>query len=129
MSSAPSPQPVPSPPVQDALPVPSADDCNMGMLIHLGGVLTGFIMPLIIWLIKKDQSRFVDDQGKEALNFHINLAVHALILVLLTVVTCGFGAVLFIPWVVYIMVIQIIACVNASKGVWYRYPLTVRVLQ
>ena len=71
MSSAPAPQPVPSPPVQDALPVPSADDCNMGMLIHLGGVLTGFIMPLIIWLIKKDQSRFVDDQanlGRQKLN-------------------------------------------------------------
>jgi uncharacterized Tic20 family protein len=65
MASDASPGPVPSPPpVQDALPVPSPDDCNMGMLIHLGGLFTGFIVPLIIWLIKKDQSRFVDDQAR-----------------------------------------------------------------
>jgi uncharacterized Tic20 family protein len=45
------------------------------------------------------------------------------------VITCGFDALLFIPWIVYVMVMQIIACLNASKGVWYRYPLTIRILE
>jgi len=49
----------------------SQDDRSMAMLAHLLGIFTGFLGPLIIWLMKKDQSPFVDDQAKESLNFQI----------------------------------------------------------
>src|SRR2546423_4278523 len=55
-------------------PAPDEDSKTMAMLAHLLGIL-GFLGPLIIWLIKKDQSPFVNDQGKEALNFHLTLLI------------------------------------------------------
>jgi uncharacterized Tic20 family protein len=56
-------------------PPPSADDQNMGMLCHLLGIFTSFLAPLIIWLIKKDTSPWIDHQGKEALNFQITALI------------------------------------------------------
>jgi uncharacterized Tic20 family protein len=44
---------------------------TFGMLCHLSGLFLGFVGPLLFWLIKREQYPFVDDQGKEALNFHI----------------------------------------------------------
>src|SRR4051794_33293223 len=52
-------------------PPPDKDSITMGMLCHLLGIFTSFLGPLIIWLMKKDQSPWVDDQGKESLNFQI----------------------------------------------------------
>ena len=81
--------------VDPTAPVPSnvtQDDRTMGLLMHVGGIFTGFILPLVLWLVKKDQSRFLDDQGKEALNFQLNLLAHAMILTLITIVTCGIYA-------------------------------------
>ena len=49
--------------------MPSPESRTMAMLAHLLGALTGFLGPLIIWLVKRDTDAFVDDQGKEALNF------------------------------------------------------------
>lgn len=107
----------------------TSDERNMALLAHLGGILTGFVVPLVVWLIKKDQSKYVDDQGKEALNFQLNLLGHIVILVLFGIVTCGFGFLLLIPWAGYAIVMPIIGGVKASNGEVYRYPLTIRVLQ
>ena len=52
-----------------------SDERTMGMLAHILGGVTNFLGPLIIWLIKKDESPFVNDQGKEALNFQITIAI------------------------------------------------------
>jgi Domain of unknown function (DUF4870) len=78
MSSNPPPDVPPSPPpvapVEAGLPTEiKSEDKTMAMLCHLLGIVTWFLGALIIWLIKKDQSKFVDDQGKEALNFQITL--------------------------------------------------------
>lgn len=59
-------------------PPPGPDAKNMAMLCHLLAIFTGFLGPLIIWLIKKDQDRFVDVQGKEALNFQITVILAAM---------------------------------------------------
>jgi uncharacterized Tic20 family protein len=144
---SPRPQDVP-PPVQitAAAPPPGPnqtkatseqDERSMAMLCHLLGIVTGFIGPLIIWLIKKDQSRLVDDQGKEALNFHITLLVYSLcavpIVIILALVTCGFGGFLgfFLLFGIgiYGTVMQILAGIDANKGVRYRYPATIRIIQ
>ena len=106
-------------------PMPDKDSVTMGMLCHLLGIFTGFVGPLIIWLMKKDTSPFVDDQGKEALNFQITA--------LIATIGCIFGFCFIHVLFVIVQVTRIIFCIMAtievSKGVAYRYPLTIRFIK
>src|SRR5215203_6406050 len=110
----------------------SADDRTWGMMAHLSSVIAWslggmtFIGPLIVWLIKKDQSPFIADQAKEALNFQIACFIAALICGALMFVIIGF----FLLPVVAIgnIVFSIIAAMEANKGVYYRYPYTIRLI-
>ena len=106
---------------------PSKDACTMAMLAHLLGIVIGFLGPLIIWLIKKDEEPFVDDQGKEALNFQITVMIVYLV--------CGATSCLIIPvfvamaaWVA-VLVLSIMAGMKANEGEAYRYPLTLRLIK
>ena len=107
----------------------------MAMLAHLLGALFGFLGPLIIWLIKKDEHPFVNDQGKEALNFQLFLligyVVSGILYVIISFVTCGIGALLPIPLIITVLqlVFGIIGAVKANQGEFYRYPLTYRFIQ
>ena len=106
-------------------PAPDNDSITFALLCHLLGIFTGFVGPLIIWLLKKDTSPFVDNQGKEALNFQITA--------LIATVGCIFGFcfihVLFVIVQVTRIVLGIMATVEASKGVAYRYPVTIRFIK
>lgn len=106
---------------------PSKDACTMAMLMHLLGIVTGFVGPLIIWMIKKDEDVFIDDQGKEALNFQITVVIAYLISGALTFVCIGF---FMIPAIaIAVLVFSIIAGLKANEGVAYRYPLTIRLIK
>ena len=59
--------------IPETPPEVSKDAKNMGMLCHLLGLLTNFLGPLILWIVKKDDDPFIDDQGKEALNTDLRL--------------------------------------------------------
>jgi len=67
-----------------------SDEKTMAMLSHILGAVTCFVGPLIIWLIKKDESPFVDDQGKEALNFQITIAIAYIVGAVLMAVCVGY---------------------------------------
>ncbi|MEM9882113.1 MAG: DUF4870 domain-containing protein [Planctomycetota bacterium] len=137
----PSPEETPAPPPEEpTAPPPPAeppaeavtageDDKNMGMLAHLLGAFTGFLGPLIIWLVKKDDSPFVDQEGKESLNFQITALIVYVALAPISVITCGFGAILYFPVFIAVFVLCIIAALKAKDGVAYRYPLTIRLLK
>jgi len=85
------------------------------------------IAPLIIWLIKKDDMPFVDDQGKESLNFQITMMIGIIVSVPLLFVFIGW---LLLPAVIVIdIVFSIIGAVAASKGERYRYPITIRFIR
>ena len=103
----------------------------MGMLVHLLALLTGIIGVLIIWLVKKDQSRFVDHHGKEALNFQLTVIISCLALFMLGIMTFV-GLIIAIPmiWVIGIVafIFEIVACLAASRGEWHRYPMTIRLI-
>ena len=123
----------------------SSEERQWAMFAHLsalvGGILTSgwagsigtFIGPLIIWLAKKDSMPFVDDQGKEALNFNITVALIFLALAVLSLVTLGIGLIIAIPgWIIVgiaWLVFTIIAAIKANEGVAYRYPLTLRLIK
>ena len=107
--------------------LPSQDSRNMAMLCHLLGLLTCFVGPLILWLIKKDEDEFVNCQGKEALNFQITVLLASIVSGLLTMVCIGF--VLAIVVGVADLVFSIMACVKSSKGEDYRYPVALRLIK
>ena len=141
----PLPPPAPAPAAApDATGLPSAEEKQWAMFAHLsalvGGLLTSavggwgtFIGPLAIWLIKKDTMAFVDDQGKEALNFNITVAIACLALLLLSIVTLGIGLLIAVPaWIVIAigwLVLTIMAAVKSSNGEFYRYPMTLRLVK
>ena len=134
---------IPPAPTDAAPGVPPAEERQWAMFAHLsallGAILTGalgggwgcFIGPLVIWLIKKDTMPFVNDQGKEALNFNITVAIAFVVLFLLSVMTFGIGLVIAIPlWFIIgiaWLVFTIIAAIKANEGVTYRYPFTLRL--
>ncbi|NIA22065.1 MAG: DUF4870 domain-containing protein [Anaerolineaceae bacterium] len=93
----------------------SSDDKTMGLLCHLLGIFTGFIGPLVVWLIKKDTSPYVDAQGKEALNFQLSILIYCLL-------TCGLAG-------IFGLIMAIIASIKANEGIVYRYPLAIRFIK
>jgi uncharacterized Tic20 family protein len=117
----------------------TADDKQWGMFAHLavflGLVAAGltFIGPLIVWLAKKDQSRFVDYHGKESLNFQLNVLIYSLILVAISLATCGFGVFVTAPLLgalfLFGIIMPILAGLAANRGEMYRYPLTFRMIK
>lgn len=95
----------------------------VGCLIPFGSL----IGPLLVWQLKKDQDPFIDDQGKEALNFQISVALAGLVCVLLMIIVIGF----LLIWVVIIgaVILMIIAAIKANEGQAYRYPFCWRIIK
>ncbi|MEM7145793.1 MAG: DUF4870 domain-containing protein [Verrucomicrobiota bacterium] len=116
---------------------PSSDEKTMAMLTHLlsfTAYFTGIGMiagPLILWLIKKDTMPFVDDQGKEAVNFNISFFIYYMVAfflcatVILMIVGIPALLVLFVLHIVFV----IMAAIKASNGEAYRYPMTIRFIK
>jgi uncharacterized protein len=113
---------------------------NFGMLCHLLA-LAGLVLPavasilgpLIIWLMKRDQYPFVDDQGKESLNFQITLWIVGVALGVITAATCCVGGIITFPLMgvvyIYSLVGPIIAGLKANEGYCYRYPFCFRFIK
>ena len=118
--------------------LPSAEERQWAMFAHLSAIIAAliglsFLGPLVIWLIKKDSSPFVDDQGKEALNFNITVGIAMLALWILTLVTFFFGGFLTIPLMFVIgvaaLVFVVIAAIKSNEGQAYRYPFAIRLVK
>ena len=113
---------------------PTENERTWGMLAHLSA-LAGLVLPLIgivlgplaVWLTRRDESQFVGDHAKEALNFNISVLLGAIACILLTLVFVGFllGTALFIFW----LVMTLIAAIKASEGHIYRYPFSLRLVK
>lgn len=104
-----------------------------GMLCHLTA-LSGYFVPfgnllgpLIIWLIKRNEFPFVEEQGKESLNFQISMTIYTIVALLLCLIFVGF--ILLGALIVFQIVFVIIASVKVSDGVNYRYPITIRLIK
>lgn len=123
---------------------PSAAEKQWALFAHLSALLGAmvtwytfgfgcFLGPLVIWLVKKDSMPFVDDQGKEALNFNITLAIVAVALMAMTIMTFGLGILLTAPLGALValgwLALTIVAAIKASEGVAYRYPISLRLIR
>jgi uncharacterized Tic20 family protein len=88
---------------------PSRDSRQLAMMVHLLALFTGFLGPLIMYLIKNEDDEFVGFHARQALYFEL-LAIP------LAMITCGI-------WGIVVLVYNIIACIRANEGEWYEYPI------
>ena len=123
-------EPQSAPAQEEAL---SKDAKMWGMLCHLIA-FAGFIIPfgniigpLVIWLIKKEEFAFVDDQGKESLNFQISMTIYFIVSAILTIILIGI--ILIIGLVIFDVIVIIMAIIEANSGEKYRYPLCIRFIK
>lgn len=94
-----------------------------GVLIPLGN----FLVPLILWLSKKDEDALVDDQGKESLNFQISVFLYGIVSGILVLVFIGIILLLVLTLFTIIQIIK--ASLSASEGKPYRYPFCIRFIK
>ena len=107
-------------------PEMSRDARNMAILCHLLGIV-GFFAPLVIWLIEREKHRFVDEHGREAMNYQVSLLLYYLVSSLLAPLIIG----LFMLGVLTVLhiVLAIIAAVQAGQGKPWRYPIAISFLK
>lgn len=121
----------PSPPSSDIAPK-TDNEKTLGLVCHLLSLSTfiipfgNIIGPLIVWLMKKAESPYLDAHGKEVLNFNISWLIYGLIAALSFLVLIGIilVPVVAVAWVILV----IIGSIKASEGKLYRYPLTIRFI-
>lgn len=105
----------------------SSDERLFAVFAHIGTIISSFLIPLIIWLVKKDESKFIDHHGKEALNFQITMFIGYVIGFILLSVVIGIF-VIFACWILS-LVCAIIAAIKANEGQPYRYPISWRIIK
>ncbi|HEX9653071.1 MAG TPA: DUF4870 domain-containing protein [bacterium] len=119
---------------------------NWGLFCHLSalslwlGVPFGnVIIPLLVWLIKKDDIPLVDREGKESLNFQISFTLYGtaiglvgVLAILMTLPDPSF------PWLQISVLVAVVIChislviyaaIKVSNDESYKYPLTIRFLK
>ena len=103
---------------------PNGDERTLAILVHVLSIFFWIFPGLVIYLIKKDESSFVTDLGKEAMNFQITLTILYVVL-LISIVGWIF---LWIPWVLQ-LIFCIIGAIKASDLKLFRYPFTLRLIK
>jgi uncharacterized Tic20 family protein len=103
---------------------PTSDEKTMALLAHILTFIFPILAPLVIYLVKKDESEFVASHAKESLNFQITMFIVCVILIISVI-----G--LLLLWVVGIIVavLVIVATIRASEGKLYKYPVNIRFIK
>jgi len=135
MSNQPPPPPVPRP---DGL---TPDEVTWGGAAHWSALVAAFVAlaflgPLLVLLVKGNESRYVRAQAAESLNFQLSMLIYGVVGtilgIVLALVTFGIGLVVVIPLAlafgVFWLVFTILGSVKSLEGALYRYPLTIRMV-
>jgi uncharacterized Tic20 family protein len=138
MENTPPPVPGNQPPAVTSTP---STDNSLAVVMHLLG-FSWFVFPfygnilgpLILWLIKRGDSPYLDRVGKEVVNFQISFSIYisvaiavgtVLLIFLIGILFYFLAAAIWVAWVV----LMIIGAVKTSNGEEYKYPFTIRLLQ
>ncbi|CAG9609875.1 DUF4870 domain-containing protein [Pseudoneobacillus rhizosphaerae] len=104
----------------------SNEDRLIAAAIYVVSFFTALIGPLVIWVVKKNDSNFIDYHGREYLNFFISYCIYSIISFILTIVFIGFIMLAIIGVLAFIF--TIIAAIKAYEGKEYRIPFVFRIL-
>lgn len=123
-------------------PTTPGEERGWGVGTHLGGLMVSILVPLIVWLVYRERSRFLDQHGKEALNWQITVVIAVLSSGVF--IFCIFIISWVVPFLVFlvplsflligsVMVIDIIFCIMASVAAYnlreFRYPVSIRLIK
>lgn len=106
---------------------------NWAVGIHLSGLsgyvlpMGGLVVPLILWVVKRKDHPFIDQHGREAVNFRLSYLLYYCIAFILVFVLIGFFMILTL--LVIELVLVVMAAVSASDGKEYRYPGIIRFIR
>ena len=113
-------------------PVPgyaNSDEKTWALIAHFGGIIVGFIAPLVALLVKGNESPTVRAHAIESLNFQITWNAALIATQIISICTGGF--LFFLPlacWAV-IVIFCVIAGLKANEGQLYTYPIAVRLVK
>ena len=109
------------------------------MVCHLAGLAGCFAPwiahvagPLIVWLLKRNDSPYIDTEGKESLNFQLSLGLYSVVgSILLALTVVGIFLIPFFLWSLYVLnvICVVIASIQSSGGQPFRYPLIIRFIK
>lgn len=116
---------------QPQSPPSPGEEHGVSIAVHIGGLLTSFIVPLILWLIYKDRSPFLNEHAKAALNWQIILLPGYLVAwVIMAIPFIGFlGSLLQLAVFVLSAIFSVLSAVAASNRQPARYPIDVRIVR
>ncbi len=106
----------------------SDTDRNFGLAIHLSPLVSfvfapALLVPLVLWLIRKDESPFVDDHGREMLNAILSFVLYHIVAVITII------GIIALPVLYIVGVVNLVrGAVSAGRGELFRYPMTIRFL-
>lgn len=103
---------------------PTNDERTLAILCHVLTIFFWIFPPLIIYLIKKDESKFIAEHAKESLNFQITFGIVAIVLIITII-----GILLLWILGIVVLILVIMASIKASENKIYRYPLTIRLIK
>ncbi|QST02858.1 DUF4870 domain-containing protein (plasmid) [Pontibacillus sp. ALD_SL1] len=116
------------------------DEKKYSVMLHLSQMiglvipmpLITLVAPLVLWLVKKEESSMINDHGREAVNFQLSLLIYGIAFMVFTIVTLGVGMVtgfILLPaYYIVTILFPILAAVKASEGKDYKYPLTIPLI-
>jgi hypothetical protein len=114
---------------EQPLYTPNSDERILAILSHILAIVPGIgiLGPLVIYLVKKDDSGFVAANAKESLNFQLTIIIAYIIGFILLVILIG----IFLLWIIGILntVLVIVATIKASENKIYRYPFNMRLIR
>ncbi|MDZ4687583.1 MAG: DUF4870 domain-containing protein [Planctomycetaceae bacterium] len=114
---------------------PLNDERLWAMLCHLSTFVTwvpfaNIVIPLVIWMVKRDSSALIADQGKEVLNFQVTMMLLYAVMVacFISMILFPVGIILAVLLPLWHLVLTIVGAIKAYDGQFYRYPLTARLI-
>ncbi len=113
----------------DLLPstTPNNEEKTLAILSHILTVVSSFLAPLIIYLLKKDESPYGTEHAKESLNFQLTILLGYIASGILAIVLVG----LLLIWALGIinLILVIVATIRASENKLYRYPFSIKFIK
>lgn len=112
---------------------PDSKERSMGMLAHLAGYaglafpFGSVLGPFLVYILKREESAYIEDQAREALNFQLTMTLAFLVSIALMFILVGFVTILVVG--VWWLVGTAIGATKANAGEWYRYPATIRFVK
>jgi len=129
------PQTPPPPPASNGGGFSNPNARQWGMFLHFSQLTNlivpglGFVAPIVIWQIKKDEFPELDSHGKMVTNWLISLVIYILAASVAAFATCGLGVILYLPVALVAIAFPIVGGIKANNGILWKYPLTITFIK